>query len=82
MKGIGPARGQALALQGIATVEDLLLHFPMRYEDRRRFTPIADLSDGMRTAVRGTIAVAGLRRARRMTLFEVCLLYTSDAADE
>ena len=54
-------------------MEDLLFHFPIRYEDRRRFTPIAELREGMRTAVSGTIAVAGLRRARRMTLYEVRL---------
>lgn len=70
---MGPARAAALAKEGLATVEDLLLHFPMRYEDRRRFAPIAELREGMRTAVSGTIAVAGLRRARRMTLFEVRL---------
>jgi ATP-dependent DNA helicase RecG len=54
-------------------MEDLLFHFPIRYEDRRSLTPIADLREGMRTAVSGTIAVAGLRRARRMTLYEVRL---------
>ena len=70
---MGPARAAALAKTGVATVEDLLFHFPIRYEDRRRFTPIAELREGMRTAVSGTIAVAGLRRARRMTLFEVRL---------
>jgi ATP-dependent DNA helicase RecG len=71
VKGVGPARAKSLAAQGIATIEDLLLHFPLRYEDRRSFTPIADLTPGVRTAVRGTIAVAGLRRARRMTLYEI-----------
>jgi ATP-dependent DNA helicase RecG len=70
---VGPARAAALAKEGFATVEDLLFHFPLRYEDRRRFTPIAELREGMRTAVAGTIAVAGLRRARRMTLYEVRL---------
>jgi ATP-dependent DNA helicase RecG len=45
----------------------------MRYEDRRSFTRVADLQPGMRTAVSGTIAVAGLRRARRMTLYEARL---------
>jgi len=57
----------------VSTVEDLLFHFPIRYEDRRRFTPVAELREGVRTAVSGTIAVAGLRRARRMTLYEVRL---------
>jgi ATP-dependent DNA helicase RecG len=73
VKGVGPARADALGKEGVRTVEDLLYRFPLRYEDRRSFTPIADLREGMRTAVAGTIAVAGLRRARRVSLFEVRL---------
>jgi ATP-dependent DNA helicase RecG len=73
VKGVGPARADALAKEGVRTIEDLLFRFPLRYEDRRSFTPIADLREGMRTAVAGTVAVAGLRRARRVTLFEVRL---------
>ncbi len=73
VKGIGPQRAMALAKAGIESVEDLLFHLPLRYEDRRSFTRIADLRAGMKTAVAGTIVVAGLRRARRMTLFEVRL---------
>ncbi len=72
-KGIGPQRALALAKLGIGSVEDLLFHLPMRYEDRRSFTRIADLRAGMKTAVAGTIVVAGLRRARRMTLYEIRL---------
>src|SRR3954467_7053190 len=72
-KGVGPQRAEALAQQGVATVEDLLFHLPMRYEDRRHFSRIADLRAGMKVSVSGTITVAGLRRARRMTLYEVRL---------
>ncbi len=73
MKGVGPQRAAALRKLGVATVEDLLGHVPMRYEDRRRFARIADLRAGMKVAVAGTVAVAGLRRARRMTLYEIRL---------
>lgn len=71
VKGIGPGRAKALEQAGVRTAEDLLFHLPMRYEDRRSFARVADLKAGMRVAVQGTIAVAGLRRARRMTIFEV-----------
>jgi len=71
VKGIGPQKAAELQAAGIVTVEDLLLHLPMRYEDRTQFARIADLRVGMKVAVSGTIAVAGLRRARRMTLYEV-----------
>ena len=71
VKGIGPQKAAELSAAGIHTVEDLLLHLPMRYEDRTQFVRIADLQAGMKVAVTGTITVAGLRRARRMTLYEV-----------
>jgi ATP-dependent DNA helicase RecG len=71
VKGIGPHKAAELSAAGIHTVEDLLLHLPMRYEDRTQFVRIADLRAGMKVAVTGTITVAGLRRARRMTLYEV-----------
>jgi ATP-dependent DNA helicase RecG len=72
-KGVGPQRAEALAKAGVHTIEDLLLHLPLRYEDRTRLPRIADLRPGMKAAVAGTVAVAGLRRARRLTLFEVRL---------
>ena len=34
LKGVGPAKAQALAKLGLATVADLLAHFPRDYEDR------------------------------------------------
>ena len=73
VKGVGPQRAEALAKAGVRTMEDLLHHLPLRYEDRRQFGRIADLRPGMKIAVAGTIAVAGLRRARRMALYEIRL---------
>src|SRR5262245_60672473 len=73
VKGVGPQRAAALTRLGVTTVEELLFHLPLRYEDRRDFTKIAELRPGLKTAVTGTVAVAGLRRARRMTIFEVRL---------
>jgi ATP-dependent DNA helicase RecG len=73
VKGVGPQRAEALAKLGVRTTEDLLLHLPMRYEDRRRFARVAELRPGMRISVAGEIAAAGLRRARRMTLYEIRL---------
>jgi ATP-dependent DNA helicase RecG len=73
VKGVGPQRAAALAREGVRTVEDLLYRLPLRYEDRRRLARIADLREGMKVSVAGVISVAGLRRARRMTLYEVRL---------
>src|SRR3990170_1445954 len=73
VKGVGPLRAEALAKLGVRPAEDLLLHLPMRYEDRRSFARVADLRAGTTACVSGVVAVAGLRRARRMALYEVRL---------
>lgn len=43
VKGIGPRRAAALEREGISTVEDLLYVLPMRYEDRRSFSRVAEM---------------------------------------
>ncbi|HET7292955.1 MAG TPA: ATP-dependent DNA helicase RecG [Vicinamibacteria bacterium] len=73
VKGIGPQRARALEKLGVRTAEDLLLHVPFRYEDRRAFARIAELRPGMKVSVSGHVAVAGLRRARRMAIYEIRL---------
>jgi ATP-dependent DNA helicase RecG len=73
VRGVGPRRAEALAKLGVRTAEDLLLHLPLRYEDRSSFVRVAELRPGMRVSVAGEVAIAGLRRARRMTVFELRL---------
>lgn len=46
LKGVGPGRAARLNKLNIFTVEDLLNHFPVRYEDRRTVKKINRLSDG------------------------------------
>lgn len=46
VKGIGDARGRALAAHGITSVTDLLLHAPRRYLDRSSTVPIAEAPVG------------------------------------
>ena len=73
VKGVGPQRAEGLVKAGVRTAEDLLLHLPMRYEDRSSFVRIADLLPGMRVSVAGEVVIAGLRRARRVTILEIRL---------
>ena len=73
VKGMGPRRAAAVAKLGVTIAEDLLFHVPLRYEDRRRFARIADLHPGMQVSVTGRLAVAGVRKGRRMTLYEARL---------
>ncbi len=46
VKGVGPKIAQKLSKIGIMSVRDLLFHFPIRYEDRRKVSMISDLSAG------------------------------------
>jgi ATP-dependent DNA helicase RecG len=63
--GVGEERAKLLARLEIFTVEDLLLHKPRRYEDRRKFLPIRDLKLKEAATVRGTIIAAGVKRFRK-----------------
>jgi len=62
--GVGAERAAQLARLDIHTVEDLLLHRPRRYEDRRHFRDIAELTRDEAATARGTIVVQGLKRFR------------------
>jgi ATP-dependent DNA helicase RecG len=63
--GVGEERAKLLARLLINTVEDLLLHPPRRYEDRRKFLPIRELKLKEAATVRGKIVAAGVKRFRR-----------------
>ena len=64
---MGLEREKQLARLGIHTVEDLLLHKPRRYEDRRKFLPIAELKLKEAATVRGKILAAGTKRWKQGT---------------
>ena len=65
--GVGEERAKLLARLEIFTVEDLLLHKPRRYEDRRKFLPIRDLKLKEAATVRGKIVAAGVKRFKKGT---------------
>jgi ATP-dependent DNA helicase RecG len=62
--GVGGERAAQLARLGIVTIEDLLLRAPRRYEDRRHFRKIAELTKDEPFTARGTIVAQGLKRFR------------------
>ena len=65
--GVGEERAKLLARLNIFTVEDLLLHPPRRYEDRRKFLPVRDLKPAEAATVRGKIIAAGIKRFKKGT---------------
>lgn len=64
LPGLQKAPPGSLETLGIATVGDLLRHFPRRHEDRRSFRPVASLRDGELATVRGRVVSARLQRIR------------------
>lgn len=69
LRGVGPALSQRLLKYGIKSVEDLLFHLPLRYQDRTRITPIGALQDGAEVVIEGRVAlvsVAGGGRRRSL----------------
>jgi ATP-dependent DNA helicase RecG len=73
--GVGGERAAQLARLGVLTIEDLLLHAPRRYEDRRHFRKIAELTKDEPFTARGTIVAQGLKRFRggNKSVFEFIL---------
>ena len=68
LRGVGPRTAGALARLDIATIGDLLLHLPSRYQDRTRFVPLAEASIGDSCLVRGEIVKADLGYGGRRSL--------------
>ncbi len=56
LKGVGPKLEATLTRLGIFRVIDLLLHLPLRYQDRSRVTPIAHLRAGEEALIQARIA--------------------------
>jgi ATP-dependent DNA helicase RecG len=63
--GVGPQRARILASRGIDSVGDLLAYLPFRYEDRTRFSHVAEVRPGGVYTVQGVVAGAGLARFTR-----------------
>jgi ATP-dependent DNA helicase RecG len=59
LRGVGPQRAAALEERGITTVSDLLGYLPFRYEDRIRFTPIAEIVPGQVYTIGAEVSSGG-----------------------
>ena len=68
LPGVGSALIGRLALLGITQPADLLLHLPLRYEDRSHPVPIASLREGQHALIRGRIEAAEPGQGRRRAL--------------
>lgn len=73
IKGVGPARSDALSQINIKTVEDLLYYFPRRHLDRTTVTPCSDLQKDSVATIVGIIKSCGVKTLRRGKLFQALL---------
>jgi ATP-dependent DNA helicase RecG len=75
LPGVRPALARRLAGFGLATVGDLLTHYPRRYEDFTDRKPIGDLKVGEEATVRAAVERVVLEhgRRRRVTLVKAVL---------
>ncbi len=58
LKGVGAALAEKLARVGLETLQDILFHLPLRYQDRTRVTAIGALRPGADAVVEGVVAGA------------------------
>ncbi|MCM2681007.1 ATP-dependent DNA helicase RecG [Echinimonas agarilytica] len=68
LKGVGKSLAEKLAKLHLNSVQDLLFHLPLRYEDRTRVFAIDSLLPGQTGTIFGEIVNADLRFGRRRTL--------------
>ncbi|OCG32656.1 ATP-dependent DNA helicase RecG [Gilliamella sp. Choc3-5] len=68
LTGIGSNLEKKFHTLGIYTVQDLLLHFPLRYEDRTSSCAIGDVSIGEYTTIEGRIIKSEVIFRRRQML--------------
>ena len=68
LSGVGPKTQAELRNLGIETCLDLLLHLPIRYQDRSKITPIDQLLVGEEALIEGTIVSTSLSYRGRRSL--------------
>lgn len=68
LKGVGSRVAEKLGRLNIYTVQDVLFHLPLRYEDRTRVIPIGSLRQGDHAVIQGKIELTEIKFARKRML--------------
>lgn len=68
LKGVGAALELKLQNLGIRTLQDLLFHLPLRYQDRTRILPMGSLRPGDECVVEGEVKIADVSKGKRRSL--------------
>ncbi|WP_143323464.1 ATP-dependent DNA helicase RecG [Cognaticolwellia aestuarii] len=68
LKGVGPGMAGKLEKLGLVSLQDLLFHLPLRYEDRTRVTAARDLMPGIYTNIIGEVTDSRIVQGKRRML--------------
>ena len=68
LKGVGPKMAERLKKLGILTVQDMLFHLPLRYEDRTRIYAINELQPHSHVSIEATIETSQITFGKRRML--------------
>ncbi len=68
LKGVGDKLAEKLAALGLTSVQDVLFHLPLRYQDKTRLTPLHALVPYREQQVEGVITAVQFRQGRRPSL--------------
>ena len=66
--GVGAKMAEKLHKIGLNTVQDMLFHLPLRYEDRTRIWPINRVSSGQFLTVQGEVSHCSIQFGKRKML--------------
>ena len=68
LRGIGSRVAERFERLGITTVQDLLFHLPLRYEDRTRLVPLGALQPGSEVLIQAQVELTEVRFGKRRML--------------
>ena len=68
LKGVGKQTAERLSRINITSIQDLLFHLPLRYQNRTTVTPIGALRDGLEVVIEGTVLACDTVTGRRRSL--------------
>ncbi len=68
LKGVGPKLAEKLKRLKITSLQDVLFHLPLRYQDRTRIVAIADLVPGLEVMTTGMVVSCEVLFRRRRSL--------------
>ena len=77
LKGVGAKVAEKLAKLGLKNLQDIIFHLPLRYEDRTRVYPMADIYAGLHATVVGDVINSEIKYGRKRML----IVQISDGSD-